>query len=130
VSGVREENASSVSPSLARASHGLGKVNKTFVVIGELNSMTHYFCSLKVKGNVGFSRAISQGIGPERIWEGSVGLDDSKDFENPIIHAVMNYIGAIMRRTFLKAPREIQSNVLYCYGRRRGMYRHVGAVVY
>ncbi len=43
---VREENASSVSPNPARASFVVGVVNKTFVIIDALKSLTRYVCSL------------------------------------------------------------------------------------
>ena len=43
---VREKNASSVSPNLARASCVVRVVNKTFVVIYKLKSLTRYICSL------------------------------------------------------------------------------------
>ena len=66
---VREENTSSVSPSHARASCAMEVVNKTSVVIDELKSPTCCVCSLQFKKNAGFSRAISQGIGLERMRE-------------------------------------------------------------
>ena len=46
MSGVREENASSVSPSSARASWVVGLVNKTLVVIDKLKSLRRCVCSL------------------------------------------------------------------------------------
>ncbi len=50
--------------------------------------------------NVGFSRAISQGIGPERMREGLIRLDDSTYFANTIISTVVDCVGTIMRCTF------------------------------
>jgi hypothetical protein len=43
---VREEKVSSVSPSPDRASFVVGVVNKTFVVIDALKSLTRCVCSL------------------------------------------------------------------------------------
>ena len=43
---VREETVSSVSPSPARASFVVGVVNKTYVVIDALKSLTCCVCSL------------------------------------------------------------------------------------
>ena len=97
---VREEKASSISPSPARASFEMGVVNKTFVVIDAFKSLTRCVCSLLFKGNVGFSRAISQGIGPEKMREGVIGLDDRTDFANTIISTAVNCVGTIMRCTF------------------------------
>jgi len=43
---VKEENVSSVSPSLAKASCIMGVVNKTFVVVDELKLLTRCVCNL------------------------------------------------------------------------------------